>query len=69
MKRTNAIYNTELSNPKYNEIIYEPRGANYFDKFEKFKFRDSSDDDNLERDELRRLVQIDGEKDGEMAVW
>lgn len=30
IKRTNAIYNTELTNKNYEEIVYEPRGANYF---------------------------------------
>jgi len=29
-KRSNAIYNTELTNKNYEEIMYEPRGANYF---------------------------------------
>jgi hypothetical protein len=42
IKRTNAIYNTELPNKMYDEIIYEPRGTNYFERFHKIKFNEGT---------------------------
>ena len=29
IKRTNSVYNTAIANPKYVEIIYDPKGARY----------------------------------------
>ncbi len=65
VKRTNAVYNTELTNKNYEEIVYEPRGMNYFDKFEKLKITDG----DVTHTSDKPGVMIDGKRDDAMAVW
>ena len=47
VKRTNNIYNTELANVNYDDIIYEPKGTVYFDSFHSILNEDKLSIDKL----------------------
>ncbi len=37
IKRTNSAYNAAIANREYDDIVYDPKGAKYLEKFTKIR--------------------------------